>query len=353
MRFDGDEGPYILSPEDLGSHLQKGEIDIMESDITDKSKGDMLSKGFVILQTGWFILQCIARRFEGLSITELEIVTLAFAILNFATYWLWWNKPLDVHAPFLVRKRLTSEQGDEEANIDEDKEDEGGWDMFKHVVTPGWDAIRNAIVPRTTWNAFKIIRNVPSTVGRALRRTIGRRCHSDWTAVDVLRNVAIVLLFPVFMLFKMGTAFDGEDIQLRSKRVPTFYSGKLKSGERDCAVAVVGLFATIFGGIHCIAWSFQFPTHREQLLWRLSSLTITCVPVLLITLSRLNSSVHDMRAGWVRELLNVVWDIMTIALPFLYILARVLLLVLAFMSFRLLPPSAYYTARWTTFIPHV
>ena len=71
----------------------------------DRSKGDALSKGIAILQTGWFILQCIARKIQGLAVTELEVVTLAFAALNFAVYVFWWNKPLDVGVPFIVCDR--------------------------------------------------------------------------------------------------------------------------------------------------------------------------------------------------------------------------------------------------------
>jgi hypothetical protein len=61
--------------------------------LIDRSKGDVLSKGLVILQTGWFV-QCIARGIERLSVTELELVTVGFATLNLVTYAFWWNKPL-------------------------------------------------------------------------------------------------------------------------------------------------------------------------------------------------------------------------------------------------------------------
>ena len=37
----------------------------------------------------------------------------------------------------------------------------------------------------------------------------------------------------------------------------------------------------------------------------------------------------------------------------LYIIARAVTLVLAFTSLRELPPGAYETVHWTTFIPHV
>ncbi|EEB99729.1 hypothetical protein MPER_00523, partial [Moniliophthora perniciosa FA553] len=44
----------------------------------------------------------VARAVTGLAITELEIATVAFALLNFTTYFLWWNKPLSVQYPIQV-----------------------------------------------------------------------------------------------------------------------------------------------------------------------------------------------------------------------------------------------------------
>ncbi|KDQ49521.1 hypothetical protein JAAARDRAFT_200800 [Jaapia argillacea MUCL 33604] len=49
---------------------------IKESDIQDKSKLDALSKALIVVQTTWFILQCVARVLEQLPVTELEIATL-------------------------------------------------------------------------------------------------------------------------------------------------------------------------------------------------------------------------------------------------------------------------------------
>lgn len=71
-------------------------------DIQDKSKGDALSKGLVFIQLSWFVSQCVARYLNKLHITELELVTLGFAILNVSTYFVWWNKPLRVDRPILI-----------------------------------------------------------------------------------------------------------------------------------------------------------------------------------------------------------------------------------------------------------
>lgn len=69
---------------------------ITASDIQDRSKGDAISKGFVVLQTTWFVIQCIARVIKDLPLCELEIVTLGFAVLNAIIYAVFWNKPQGV-----------------------------------------------------------------------------------------------------------------------------------------------------------------------------------------------------------------------------------------------------------------
>ncbi|KAJ7890394.1 hypothetical protein B0H13DRAFT_2666012 [Mycena leptocephala] len=71
-------------------------------DIMDKSKGDAFSKGIACLQALWFIIQCIARAVQHLPVTQLELATLAFSMINVFTWLLWWNKPLDVYRPLLI-----------------------------------------------------------------------------------------------------------------------------------------------------------------------------------------------------------------------------------------------------------
>ena len=75
---------------------------ISEEDIKGRSKGDIFSKLIAISQTTWFILQCIARGQQKLTLTELELVTLALASLNAITYVFWWHKPLGVRVPIRI-----------------------------------------------------------------------------------------------------------------------------------------------------------------------------------------------------------------------------------------------------------
>ncbi|KAJ7252978.1 hypothetical protein C8J57DRAFT_1077116 [Mycena rebaudengoi] len=63
--------------------------------IMDRSKGDALSKGVALMQSFWFIIQCVTRLSQHLPLTEIEVVTLAFAVINIFIWLLWWGKPLD------------------------------------------------------------------------------------------------------------------------------------------------------------------------------------------------------------------------------------------------------------------
>ncbi|KAK1219028.1 hypothetical protein PQX77_018256 [Marasmius sp. AFHP31] len=90
---------------------------LSEREIQDRSKGDGLSKTFILLQTTWFLFQILARAVSGLPMTELELVTVAFATLNILAYVFWYNKPLNVDCPVptpivgqLARTRLGSIQ---------------------------------------------------------------------------------------------------------------------------------------------------------------------------------------------------------------------------------------------------
>ena len=196
-----------------------------EAEIKDKGKGDWLAKSLVLLQTSWFVMQCIALAIKHLPITHLEILTLAYPAMNFVTYIFWWNKPLNVNRPVRV---------------------------FQKLVTA------------------------------------------------------------------------------------------------DIIVLGVGV---CFGAIHCIAWLFPFPTQTELLIWRISSVAITALPVYIPLTILLAVWLYDM--DFVASALTPFFIFGPFSGGILYVIARAVTLVLAFTSLRDLPPGAYETVHWTTFIPHV
>ena len=107
---DGSRDVSVLTPKDFHNLLADQEIGfplISEKEIQDRSKGDGLSKALAVVQTTWFIAQCISRKVQGLTITEIELVTVAFAFLNGIMYFLWWSKPVGVTTSVRIY-RLTS-----------------------------------------------------------------------------------------------------------------------------------------------------------------------------------------------------------------------------------------------------
>ena len=100
---------------------------LTEAEIKDRGKSNWLAKSLVLLQMSWFVMQCIARGIKHLPVTHLEIVTLAYAAMNFMIYIFWWNKPLNINWPVQVFQK--SEPRETQPQITEPKS-EAAWEAF-------------------------------------------------------------------------------------------------------------------------------------------------------------------------------------------------------------------------------
>ncbi|KAJ8597170.1 hypothetical protein M405DRAFT_871039 [Rhizopogon salebrosus TDB-379] len=102
LLYVNDEPRATLTPDELRRFVRNGSVempDIIQAEIEDRSKGDVLSKGIAVLQLLWFVTQLVVRYAQNLPITLLEIDTLAVAALTSTAYGWWWNKPKDVGCP--------------------------------------------------------------------------------------------------------------------------------------------------------------------------------------------------------------------------------------------------------------
>ncbi|KAF7356048.1 hypothetical protein MVEN_00934600 [Mycena venus] len=98
-----------LEDPEHGPEFLKTIRNVDEEDIKDKSKGDALSKGVALAQGIWFTTHCLARVHQHLMVTELEVATLAFAVVNVFIWLLWWDKPLDVQRPIVIEPPKSSD----------------------------------------------------------------------------------------------------------------------------------------------------------------------------------------------------------------------------------------------------
>ena len=138
---------------------------------------------------------------------------------------------------------------------------------------------------------------------------------------------------------------------------------------------VFPLVDILFGGIHCFAWWFPFPSGPEKVLWRVCAVYCTATPCLVIITSLFDGAPYSRFPRWINYLLGVLGDlirsfhllvsrlvsaqsddtqiVITAALPLIpYIACRVILVVLTFTSLRAPPPGVYEATSWPSFLPH-
>lgn len=72
---------------------------IQRKQIEFRSKSDLFAKGLALLQILWLVASLITRAVQKLAVSQLEIVTVAFAVCTIITYFFCMQKPQDVQIP--------------------------------------------------------------------------------------------------------------------------------------------------------------------------------------------------------------------------------------------------------------
>ncbi|KAF7982733.1 hypothetical protein HWV62_26604 [Athelia sp. TMB] len=236
---------HPASREDIMKLIQLDDFKLpTKEEINDKSKGDPLSKTFAILQTLWFVIQCSARRVQSLPITKLELVTLAYAAITVAMYRFWWAKPLNISQPIRVPNPVNQ--------------------------TPVPIALSNP--PAVSMPDKPAPASIPSASIISTTSALNLSIRAGW--IGSVQE---------FMYAVVG--IQDNYVNLRSReQVPTFFAGKPDEHLILVADFIALVIALVFGAVHCIAWSYAYPSYTEQLLWRISAATIVVVPVIFLML---------------------------------------------------------------------
>jgi len=365
-------------------------------EIKDKSKSDALSKGLVVMQTTWFVIQCFARRIRGLPITELELVTLAFAVLNLVTYAFWWHKPLGVQCPIIVSTIVlldclptlypSTEMGsfevEDTALAVEPVEADIGVSSLAHLDDLPGDMTSVTSAPNSSPDAESTQIVTKSTdegldgassqliVHQGKKYTTGNGSSTPryiWRSYYKLLEaplgcvLTLLALIPRALLGLLGALNRMLFIRYLWNPNESFWDEQWDMSPILPLGSILVGFA--FGGIHCIGWSFQFPSHAESLIWRISSSIITCLPSLPL-IGILIPSRHPQSSPWLKFACffysgdgpkTDLTKLLFIFLIYSYILARIALLVIAFKSLWNLPSdaAALIDLNWSKFFPHL
>jgi len=166
-------------------------------------------------------------------------------------------------------------------------------------------------------------------------------------------------------------------LKLVSPRMVNYTGRDLNSTSTEqqwVLVLVTFIVCLAYGGVHAAAWNFEFPSELEQLLWRVSSVTImagsfavsvwSCglsdafrpdVTTRSFIMERFRTLKYSRAVGDRKSnKLNFVYAMFIVtflSIP-IVVCARVAIVIESFISLRHVPEGAYVSVGWTNYIPH-
>jgi hypothetical protein len=140
--------------------------DIPLAEITDRSKSDIFSKILTLNQITWLAVGLLVRAIRHYAVSQLEILTLAFAASTLLTYLFCWDKPQDVMtakvAQISDKNKLPELMGGELKTLQADR-------IVTHLLHPNQDWKKDLpLLKRVPNDNFKLSNSVLQPVGVVL-----------------------------------------------------------------------------------------------------------------------------------------------------------------------------------------
>ncbi|WYZ35281.1 hypothetical protein EsH8_I_001557 [Colletotrichum jinshuiense] len=135
---------------------------------------------------------------------------------------------------------------------------------------------------------------------------------------------------------------------------------------RDALRSVLALTAAAYGGLHLSGWVDHFPTPIERTMWLVASLIIACSGVALwvfflarqiwpqfdVFVSGAAPGTRLTGAAFQKPWMKRSKSLVLCSILVVFAVARVFLVVEAFVSLREAPAALYQTPEWSDFFPH-
>jgi hypothetical protein len=174
-----------------------------------------------------------------------------------------------------------------------------------------------------------------------------------------------VAKFPNLLSPERMTANSGRCMHIKSQeyivnRAKNWPSDDLLRNVSGLAAGMILWFSNFaYGGLHAAAWNDHFPSVAEKWLWRGSSLYIAFCGGFWIILNYAVQAYQPLNDFWEKWMdgKKSGWHSIVLVPPVLicglsFILARLYIVLEAFMSIRQLPAAAYDTPSWSQVFPH-
>lgn len=319
--------PFLVNARQLAYLVERGyvkELDISADDIWDKSKADTMTRLLTLAQAAWLIVQLCGRAFQRLPITTLELSAAAIVFCSFGTFLCWLQKPSDVQRGITLSIKATTAEILLDAG-------EVAAEPYKH------------------------------------------------TPLDFVAKQHFTCSYDVMGPF--GLRCDDRERPLR--RFPNDRFPDIRTFEK----LALFTWTLAYAALHLLGWNFEFPSKIEQLLWRISSLTVTLTTFLwwfletvaarhrfgrwekylvLLRLRQPAASTNDIEKNRTpcdpddafeeeqRRSKPMLWWEAALSLPLIlaYIAARIYLIVEVGLSLRALPLGAFKAVEMSQILPH-
>ena len=312
--------PFPVNAKQLKYLVTRGYITswplVTEKEVWDKSKQDRFQKTLTLLQTGWFVLQCLGRAIQHLPMSTLELMTFSFVFCTFASYYQWSDKPLDVESPTIIKIEAST------AEI---------------LVQAG---------------------NLPDA----------DKPYSN-TPLDFIDNQSPSWLTEIqpHLHFRMGP---------RERPLPRFTNDRFPVIGASLDSILLFMVILAYCCLHFIAWNFSFPTRFESILWRAGCIVIVCTTFIFLACEtyqdghrlgrweRWYIKLFPKKSGGLQRIDTMekrrreqefipLWEVIIMSpVTIMYTLARTYIVVEVFVSLRSLPCGAFDSVQWSNFIPH-
>jgi hypothetical protein len=234
-----------------------------DDEIDDLNKGDAFVRLLAVCQISWLCIQLIIRLSRKLPTTQIEVVTLAFAVSSIITHGLFYSRPKDVQTVREVKAI--------------------------RYPTPAELTQIAAAGPRYLFHGY-----------------------------------------PYFTELRDG-------ISIPNNASHQIGDPHIDPSHIERPIIAIGL--VVFGGLHLLAWNYEFPSQIERTLWQASAVvTMVVFPLVFLV-------------DWLRPC-NFLRVTLEFGYPIVFIAARAIIMVEIVRSLAFQPPETFRTT-WTANVPHV
>jgi len=179
-------------------------------------------------------------------------------------------------------------------------------------------------------------------------------CQTSWFAITIIFRLSKRMPLSLLEVLTVSYIFCAlimficwfekpRDIQFRIKIEKSLdwpteirdYEGNTRNISKSHLNVIFSAFAIIFCGIHMAAWNYDFPTIVESWLWRIFSIALFVISVLIYILLGTD---NDGSGPF---------------LAVLYIPLRLYIIVESFLAFRSANPAIYTKVGWSSYWGHV